>query len=92
MGLFKLQVHADIIRGEILIAQKQYIIAGKLLANAIAISNKHGMRIMKIRALKVYAKALINRGTDKQVTDDILNTAKYLSENTGYLIKWMKED
>jgi len=92
MGLFKLQVNADIIRGEVLISQKQYVVAGKLLANAIAMANKHGMRIMKIRALEVYAKALINRGTDKKVTDDILLTAKRLSENTGYLIKWVKEE
>lgn len=92
MGLYKLKVHADIIRGEILIAQKQYTMAGKLLANAIAISNKHGMNIMKMRALQVYGKALEKRGTDKRVTDEVLNTAKYLSENTGYLVQWIKED
>jgi len=91
MGLFKLQVHADIIRGEVLIDQKQFTAAGKLLSNAIAISNKHGLRILKIRALQVYSKALAKRGTDQCVIDDISRTAKRLSENTGYLIKWVKD-
>ena len=92
MGVYRLKVHADIIRGEVLVSQKQYTIAGKLLANAIAVSNKHGMRIMKLRALKVYANALICRRSDQRVIDDILSTAKHLSEETGYLIKWVKED
>ena len=92
MGVYRLKVHADIIRGEVLVSQKQYTIAGKVLANAIAISNKHGMRIMKLRALQVYISALSHRGADQRVIDDVMSTAKNLSEKTGYLVKWVKEE
>jgi len=92
MGLYKMQVHADIIRGELLMTQKQYTMSGKLLTNAIALSNKHGMRLRKIRALEIYAQLLSKRGTDQRIIDDVLSAAKKISSETGYLVKWSTDD
>lgn len=85
MGIPKLVVDCYTAKGEIMIAQQQHDRAGKYLTDSIAISNKHGMSLRKISALKSYADLLRKRGVDDSLLRRIQIVTKALSEKTGLL-------
>lgn len=85
MGIPKLAVDCYTAKGEIMIAQQQLDRAGKYLTDSIAISNKYGMNLRKISALKSYANLLRKRGVDDQLLRRIQIVTKALSEKTGLL-------
>ncbi|MET1255107.1 SIR2 family protein [Aliikangiella maris] len=85
MGIYKLQVDCYTSKGELMLKQKQFDNAGRYLTNAIAIANKHGMKLRKIAALKRYGDLLEARGTDNRLLQRVRFVTQAQSEKTGLL-------
>lgn len=79
MGLPRLKVEALRVRGEIILVQGDAENAGRLVARAVALANRHGMRLRKVSCLVLYARILHARGEPEfaqRILEEVLQEAR----------------
>jgi tetratricopeptide (TPR) repeat protein len=82
LGLPRLKVDALRVRAEIVLEQGDAEHAGRLTSRAIAIANRHGMRLRKTSCLIVYARILHARGElrySRYILEEALREARRCS-------------
>lgn len=83
MGFEALRTAALTMKAKALLRKGEHGMAGELAAEAIAIANRNGQRLRKLRALLLYAEVLEKRG-DFRLARRILDETKAESEAVGY--------
>ncbi len=83
MGLYKLEVEALIVQAQVMLRQGERILAGRIAAQAAALANRCGLRLLKISALSIYGDALLMR-QQYQLAFKVLSEVHRESERRGY--------
>ncbi len=83
MGLPRLEGDALYLQASLMLKQGDRMLAGTFASRAAAIGNRHGLRLNKLRALKVYANALHNRGQLETAARTMRETNRE-AERRGY--------
>lgn len=84
MPLPRLESEALRLQAELLLRQGDRVLAGKLAANAAAVASHAGLRLLKISAMRTYAKVLDRREMSNN-SDVIIQEANREAERRGYL-------
>jgi hypothetical protein len=84
MPLPRLESEALRLQAELLLRQGDRVLAGKLAANAAAVASHAGLRLLKIGAMRTYAKVLDRRGMSGN-GELVYREAHREAERRGYL-------
>ncbi|MCP5448227.1 MAG: tetratricopeptide repeat protein [Chromatiaceae bacterium] len=87
LGLLKLKVDVCSTRGSIFLSQGQLSGAGDALTTAMAIANKNGMKLYKIRALISYGDLLERRDENQELINRVRAVAKAQADESGYSLR-----
>jgi hypothetical protein len=86
MGLQKMLAETLKVRAEVMLAEGEVTQAGKMAAQAVAISKRNGMRLRKVAAALLQAKVCAKRG-QKEFAQQILDEVDQEAGELGYTLK-----
>ncbi|MEO1679584.1 MAG: SIR2 family protein [Pseudomonadota bacterium] len=85
MGLYRIMAEALLVDAQLKEAAGEYVVAAESAAHSIAITTRHGMRLLKISGLVLYGRIQAQRNLIS-LASTMLTEAKSEAENHGYQI------
>jgi len=83
LGLYGLQVDAEIARARFMLGARDIASASEAAARGVALATRHGMRLRKLGALTLYAETQVAHGRT-EIAEEILVESKTEAERLGY--------
>lgn len=83
LGMPKVLAEALATNADLMYRQGETTLSGETAARAIAIANRHGMRLRKISALEILADVMVKRG-QRDLALDVFREARREAERCRY--------